>query len=123
MLLKELPEDYRVSKVLNFKYNNISYSCTTTFLPFGIKNYEKYKNEEIKDVLTPIYQLEFRNEDNNIYKNQWIMNGQILWWLENENKDKGLRYLVNYAAEENDFLKRIKEADKKIELGTQMSLF
>ncbi len=124
MLLRELPEEFRIDHIFRYKYGLVEYQCKATYLPFGINSREKYEVLELGEIYTPLIHLEWKvtNIEKSIYRSHWVMPCDVLWWLENRDKT-AYDEMVNYAALNNGYLQRIKEEDSQLEKGVQMSLF
>ena len=124
MLLNELPQEFRTGQLLIFRYGFVEYQCKATYLPFAIKDRDKYEALELVKIYTPIIHLEWNtiNTENSIYQSHWVMPYDVHWWFENKNKTI-FREMIEYAALNNGYLQRIKETNSHLQKGVQMSLF
>nr|WP_321355651.1 hypothetical protein [uncultured Draconibacterium sp.] len=124
MLLNELPEEFRVDQLFMFKCGFVEYQCKATYLPFAIKDRDKYEVLELDKIYTPIMHLEWNtiNTEDSIYQSHWIMPYDVHWWFENKNETT-CREMIEYAALNNGYLQRMKDESSRLQKGVQMSLF
>lgn len=52
MLLRELPEEFRIDHIFRYKYGLVEYQSKATYLPFGINYREKYEALGLGEIYT-----------------------------------------------------------------------
>ena len=130
MILKDIPKEFRKNNIVDFQYKNINYQCSIKYLPFS-NDERKLEHEEaeedLKDLLTPVFHVEWRTECGTLYKSQWLMSGAILWFFESYEKEISLENFALESREVHNFLERVTELHKKNSekevQQTQLSLF
>ena len=124
MLLRELYTDWTQDNTFTYKLGLIEYQCNVKYLLFSSVNRENYEKKNLINIYTPIFHFEFEalNTEKTIYQSHWVMPYSLVWYLDNYS-DISLDKMVCFAAKENGFLDRITAADRKLQRGTQLSIF
>ncbi|WP_075344099.1 hypothetical protein [Tenacibaculum agarivorans] len=130
MLLKNIPSHLTKDSKSTVTTHGISYEISFTFLPFtNSETQENYLNTEVKDLLTPIFHLELNAIDieESIYRSNWIMPGQILWFIEQHPDSDNIMDLANLVIESLKYEERIEEyaevKKQRLLRDSQLSLF
>lgn len=124
MLLKDLPEEFRCNHIFKYSYGLVEYQCKATYLPFGIREVAKYEKMKLEEICTPLIHLEWEatNTGKSIYRSHFIMPYSVIWWFNNRDKTS-YDEMVNYSAVETGYLDRIKDEDKRLKAGVQLTIF
>lgn len=124
MKLRQLDTNWRKNHTFLYQQGLMEYHCKVKYLPFGSENKEMYNNLDLSKIYTPVYHFEFKalNTKESIYQSHWIMPYSLAWFLENY-PEPTIEDMVVYAAKENGYFQRIKEANHIRQRGTQLSIF
>lgn len=124
MKLADINEDLKHDKIFMYKQGLIEYQCKVKYLPFHNENRNEYENQDLSEIYTPVFHFEFKamNTQGTIYQSHWIMTYTLVWFLNNY-PDFSLEIMVRFAAKENGFVDRISVVNRKLQKGTQLSIF
>jgi hypothetical protein len=124
MKLTDLNKDWNCNIVFKYKQGFIEYQCEVKYLPFYNENRHDYEKKDLNEIFTPVFHFEFEtlNTEKAIYQSHWIMPYSLVWFLNNY-PDSSLEVMVRFAAMENGFVERVSAVNRKLQRGTQLSIF
>ncbi|MCG6188952.1 hypothetical protein [Maribellus maritimus] len=124
MKLADLNKDWKQDISVTYKLGLIEYQCRVKYFPFCSGNRNKYENQDLTELFTPVFHFEFEtlNTKEMTYQSHWIMPYSLAWFL-NSYPDSSLETMVRFAAKENGYVERISEVNQKLQRGTQLSIF
>lgn len=124
MLLKDLPKEFRENHIFRYTSGLVEYQCKATYLPFGIRNREKYERMQLEEIYTPIIHLEWKatNTQKSIYQSHFIMANSVIWWFNNWDKT-AYDEMIGYSALKTGYLNRVKKEDRRLNAGVQLNIF
>lgn len=124
MKLADLNEDWRQNITFLYKLGLIEYQCNVKYLPFPNGKRNESENYDLAEIYTPVFHFEFEtmNTKEMIYQSHWIMPYSLAWFLNNY-PDSSLETLVRFTAKENRYIERVSAVNRKLQRGTQLSIF
>ena len=124
MKLSDLNKAWKQDTFFIYKLGLIEYQCKVKYLPFLNGNRNEYGNQDLSEIYTPVFHLEFEalNTKCMIYQSHWIMPYSLVWFLNNY-PDSSLEIMVRFTAKENGFVDRISVVNRQLQKGTQLSIF
>ena len=124
MKLDDLNKDWKQDISFTYRLGLIEYQCKVKYLPFYNENRHDYEKKDMTEIFTPVFHFEFEtlNTKETIYQSHWIMPYSLAWFLTNY-PDSSLETLVRFTAKENEYIERVSAVNRKLQRGTQLSIF
>lgn len=124
MRLADLNKDWKQDITFKYKLGLIEYQCKVKYLPFRNGNSDYHEKKDLSEIYTPVFHFEFEalNTGETIYQSHWVMSYSLMWFLNNY-LDSSLEIMVRFAAKENGYVERVSEVNRKLQRGTQLSIF
>lgn len=124
MKLADLNREWKQDMTFTYKLGLIEYRCHVKYLPFLNGKRDESENYDLAEIYTPVFHFEFEtlNTKETIYQSHWIMPYALAWFLNNY-PDSSLETLVRFTAKENGYIERVSAVNRKLQRGTQLSIF